>query len=111
MNNRLPRLVTGAAAVAVSAVGVMLFAGAPGGDLAKQQPKYHIDYIPPAPVLSAAEELKAFKLPSGFRIELVAAEPMVEEPIALAFDADGHIYVDELRGYMPDIAGTGELDP
>jgi mono/diheme cytochrome c family protein/glucose/arabinose dehydrogenase len=111
MNNQFPRLITGAAAVAVSAVGVMLYAGAPGGDLAKQQPKYHIDVVPPAPVLSAEQELKTFKLPSGFRIELLAAEPAVEEPIALAFDADGHIYVDELRGYMPDIAGNGELDP
>jgi glucose/arabinose dehydrogenase len=84
---------------------------APGGDLAKQQPKYHIKEIPPAPVRSPAEELKTFKLPPGFRMELLAAEPMVEEPIALTFDADGRIYVVELRAYMPDMAGTGELQP
>jgi mono/diheme cytochrome c family protein len=83
----------------------------PGGDLAKQRPTYHIDFIPPAPVLSPQEELKTFKLPPGFHIELVAAEPMVEEPVALTFDADGRIYVVELRGYMPDVKGTGELDP
>src|SRR4051812_44268227 len=44
-------------------------------------------------------------------MELVAAELMVEEPIALTFDPDGRIYVVELRAYMPDMAGTGELDP
>jgi mono/diheme cytochrome c family protein/glucose/arabinose dehydrogenase len=88
-----------------------LLAGPAGGDLAKQQPKYHINQIPPAPVRSPAEELKTFKLSPGFRIELVAAEPMVEEPIALTFDPDGRIYVVELRAYMPDMAGTGELEP
>ena len=89
----------------------MLRAGPPGGDINQQRPKYHIDHIPPAPVLTATEESKTFKLPPGFKIELVAAEPMVEEPIALTFDADGRMYVVELRGYMPDIKGTGELDP
>jgi mono/diheme cytochrome c family protein/glucose/arabinose dehydrogenase len=95
--------------VLVSLVGVLI--GAPGGDLASQQPKYHIKEIPPAPIRTPNEELKTFKLPPGFRIELVATEPMVEEPIALTFDPDGRMYVVELRAYMPDMAGTGELDP
>src|SRR5258706_8019583 len=95
--------------VFVAAAG--LLAGAPGGELAKQQPNYHTKEIPPAPVLTAEEEQKTFKLPPGFRIELVAQEPMVEEPIALTFDPDGRIYVVELRAYMPDMQGTGELDP
>ena len=89
-----------------------LCAAAAGGDLTKQQPKYHIKgEIPPAPILSAEDELKTFKLPPGFRMELVAAEPLVEKPIALAFDPDGRVYVVELRAYMPDMAGTGELEP
>jgi len=88
-----------------------ILAGAPGGDLAQQQPKYHIKEIPPAPILPPQDELKSFKLPAGFHMELVASEPMVEEPIALTFDPDGRIYVVELRAYMPDMTGTGELDP
>lgn len=88
-----------------------LLAGPPGGDLEKQRPHWKIDHIPPAPVLTPAQELATFKLPPGFRAELVAAEPLVEEPIALAFDPDGRIYVVELRGYMPDVNGTGELEP
>src|ERR1700677_2479337 len=95
-------------AIASAALSAALWAGNPGGDLSKQKPTYHIDFIPPAPVLSPEDELKTFKLPPGFHAEWVAAEPMVEEPIALAFDPDGRMYVVELRGYMPDIAGTGE---
>jgi mono/diheme cytochrome c family protein/glucose/arabinose dehydrogenase len=100
-----------AAVILVASSAALLLAGPPGGDLAQQQPKYHIDHIPPAPVLSPQDELKTFKLPPGFKIELVAAEPMVEEPIALVFDPDGRIYIVELRAYMQDLPGTGELDP
>ena len=35
----------------------------------------------------------------GFRMELVAAEPIVQSPVAAAFDADGHLYVAEMRDY------------
>ncbi len=110
--NRAVRRVAVTLALSVAGGGATTaLRAAPGGDLSKQRPTYHIDHIPPAPVLSPQEELKTFKLPPGFHIELVASEPMVEEPIALAFDPDGRMYVDELRGYMPDLPGNGELDP
>jgi glucose/arabinose dehydrogenase len=64
--------------------------------------------IPPAPALSPDEALKTFKLQPGFRMELVASEPLVEAPIAMAFDPDGRIWVVELRGYMPNLDGVGE---
>src|SRR4029453_6205749 len=35
----------------------------------------------------------------NFRMELVAAEPMVQSPVAAAFDADGNLYVAEMRDY------------
>ena len=88
-----------------------VLAGANGGDLAQQKPKWKIDKIPDAPILTPAEEAKTFHLPPGFKIELVAAEPVVEEPIALTFDPDGRMYVVQLRAYMPDAEGTGELEP
>lgn len=65
---------------------------------------------PPAP-LSAEEEQKTFKLDSGFRIELVASEPLVECPIAISFDDQGRLYVVEMRGYMRDLNGTTENEP
>ena len=35
----------------------------------------------------------------GFRMELVAAEPLVHDPVAVAFDEDGRMYVVELPPY------------
>src|SRR2546429_7526717 len=68
------------------------------------------ELIPPAPVLPTDQALKTFKLQPGFRLELVAAEPLVESPIQIAFDPDGRIWVLEMRGYMPNIDGRGELE-
>ncbi len=40
----------------------------------------------------------AFSLPAGFEIELVAGPPLVERPIAAAFDERGRLYVTEALG-------------
>ena len=60
------------------------------------------------PVLSPAEEQKTFQLEKGLKIQLVAAEPMVEDPVVINFDEDGRMWVVEMRGYMPDIEATNE---
>lgn len=67
--------------------------------------------IPPAPALSPADALKTLKLAPGFRAELVAAEPLVFEPVAIAFGPDGRLWVAEMRGYMPNVDGAGEDAP
>ncbi len=67
--------------------------------------------VPPAPVRSAEEEMKTFKLAPGYRLELVACEPMVQCPIFFEFDPDGRIWVTEYQGYMRDLKGGGEGDP
>ncbi|MCC6670799.1 MAG: c-type cytochrome [Planctomycetes bacterium] len=66
--------------------------------------------LPVAPPRAPAEQLAAFTLSDGFRLELVAAEPLVHDPVALAFDPLGRLWVAEMRGYMPDVDGRGELD-
>jgi len=43
-----------------------------------------------------------FRLPPGFRIEIVASEPWIADPTAIAFDAAGRIIVCELHGYNLD---------
>lgn len=68
------------------------------------------ELIPPSPVLTPEQALKAFKLEPGFRIEVVAAEPLVHDPVAMSFDERGRMWVVEMRGYMPNIAGTGETE-
>jgi len=67
--------------------------------------------IPAAPPLSPEEALKQFKVQPGFRVELVASEPMVEQPIVLQFDPDGRLWVVEMRGFMPNLEGIGETQP
>ena len=53
-----------------------------------------------------------FTLPPGFEIELVAGPPLVERPIAAAFDEQGRLYVTEAPGDFlgkPDIAQQQKL--
>src|SRR5262249_13731126 len=59
--------------------------------------------------LSPKEELATFHLAKGFRAELVACEPDVVDPVAMAFDEDGRIYVAEMIGYPNGGVGTGNL--
>jgi glucose/arabinose dehydrogenase/mono/diheme cytochrome c family protein len=66
---------------------------------------------PPAPVLSPQQALQRFSLAPGFEIELVAAEPLVEDPVAMAWDAQGRLYVVEMRGFMPTAYGEGQDQP
>jgi glucose/arabinose dehydrogenase len=64
--------------------------------------------VPPAPTLTPAQALESFKLAPGFRIEIAAADPLVHDPVAMAFDADGRMWVVEMRAYMPNVDGKGE---
>ena len=54
------------------------------------------------PPLSPAEALRSFQVAEGFRVELAASEPNVADPIAMAFDESGRMYVAEMRGYPHD---------
>jgi putative membrane-bound dehydrogenase-like protein len=56
-------------------------------------------FLQPLPAKSPEEALKTFETVDGFRIEPVASEPMVQSPVAAAFDADGNLYVAEMRDY------------
>ncbi len=62
----------------------------------------------PVPVLSPEAEQASFRLAPGFRVELVASEPLVVDPVAMDWDDEGRLYVVEMRGFMPDVDGTGE---
>ena len=66
------------------------------------------DKIPPAPPLSPAEALKTFTLQGEFEIQLVAAEPMVVNPVMVRWDASGRLWVMEMRSFMPKSDGSGE---
>lgn len=70
-----------------------------------------IDTHPSFAYLSPQESMKRMHLPEGYHLELVASEPMVQEPAAIVWDADGKMYVAEMRSYMQDVNGTGEHLP
>ena len=59
---------------------------------------------PSSPFSESAEKaLSTFKLPPGFKIELVAAEPLISDPVDMAIDEEGRMYVVEMHGYPLDL--------
>jgi hypothetical protein len=103
------------AALALSAA-VAVCATAPNGLLAsalnlpwpakvqKKNPKF-----PPA--LSPAAELKTFHMPPGYQVQLVAAEPLVVDPVIAEMDGDGRLWVVEMQGYAVGQKMVNETDP
>jgi mono/diheme cytochrome c family protein/glucose/arabinose dehydrogenase/HEAT repeat protein len=62
-------------------------------------------------VLSPGDELKTLVMPPGYRIELVASEPLIQDPVVIDWDGEGRLWVIEMPGYMPDIQASHEHDP
>ncbi len=63
---------------------------------------------PPPLALSPEASIATMQLPKGYRLEPVLAEPDIAEPVMIAFDGNGRMYVAEMRTYMQDADGTGE---
>ena len=60
--------------------------------------------------LSPEAERDSFEVADGFRVELVAAEPLVVDPVAFCFDERGRLIVVEMRGYSERAASkTGRV--
>ena len=58
--------------------------------------------LPRIPATSPEDALKTFAVANGFEMQLVASEPDVASPVAMEWDADGKLYVCEMRGYSED---------
>ena len=56
--------------------------------------------------LSPTEALASFQLEAGYRVELAAAEPLIKDPVAMAFDDRGRMFVVENRGYPGPLEGA-----
>ena len=62
--------------------------------------------------LDPEESRKHAITPEGFRVELFASEPLLAgKPLALAFDADGGVYVAESVDYPNDLVEPTKEDP
>ena len=58
--------------------------------------------------MAAQDSLQYLQLAPGLRAELVASEPLVTDPVAVRFDAQGRMWVVEMRDY-PHGPGEGEV--
>lgn len=65
----------------------------------------------PSDFLSPEESMETFYLPEGYKVELVASEPMINEPVAIAWDGDGKMYVAQMETYMQNVDGDGTDEP
>ncbi len=64
-----------------------------------EEPQIEESQMPRIPAIEPIDAMDTFDVRPGFRIELVAHEPDVVDPIAMAFDEEGALYVIEMRGY------------
>src|SRR5947199_109424 len=69
--------------------------------------------VRPTEALAPEQEQKSFHLPPGFEIQLVAAEPDINKPMNMAFDARGRLWVTTSREYPfpvpPDKEGRDRI--
>ena len=70
------------------------------GELSAQQPN--------PPMLSPEDALAAIEVSEGFEVELVAAEPLVQDPVNFDWGPDGRLWVVEMADYPLGLDGTGQ---
>ena len=61
--------------------------------------------------LSKEEAMKSIEVPEGYELQLVLSDPIIAEPVAIAWDGNGVMYVVEMRTYMQDVDASGENKP
>ncbi len=54
-------------------------------------------------------DMSTFHIQEGFTLELIAAEPLVMDPVAMEIDEHGKMYVVEMPGYPTDVTGSGRV--
>ena len=58
--------------------------------------------------LSPVEEQASIEVREGFRVELVASEPLTKDPVAIDWDIYGRLWVVEMADYPLGINGQGK---
>lgn len=61
-----------------------------------------------SPPVSPEEALNLFSLDEGYAVELVAAEPLTRDPVALDWGFDGKLWVVEMADYPYGLDGEGK---
>lgn len=65
----------------------------------------------PSQPLAPEAALASMRVPGGYRGELVAAEPLVMDPVAFDWGPDGRLWVAEMRDYPNGLTWKGAGDP
>lgn len=63
---------------------------------------------PDSPPMSPAESLAVTHVREGYEIELMAAEPLVKDPVAIAWGPDGRLWVAEMTDYPLGMDSQGK---
>ena len=71
----------------------------------KNQPESYQKSLP----VEAKDALLTFKVADGFKIEMIASEPLISDPVDMEIDEFGRLYVVEMHGYPLDKTGTGNI--
>jgi mono/diheme cytochrome c family protein len=61
--------------------------------------------------LSPADAMQTFTMPPGYHLELVAAEPLIKDPILMEFDGDGRLWVVELPAFSINEKMENSFEP
>ena len=64
-----------------------------------------------SPPLSPEAALETFYMPPGYRVELVAREPLIQDPVAIDWDTEGRLWAVEMPGFMADVTASNERAP
>lgn len=71
----------------------------------KNQPESYQQSLP----VEAKDALSTFKVADGFKIEMIASEPLISDPVDMEIDEFGRLYVVEMHGYPLDKTGSGNI--
>ncbi len=97
--------------------------GVNSSDLYAQNEHDYAEELPRVPALSPKAAITHFQVAPGYQIQQTAAEPLLNDPVAMSFDEQGRLYVAEMRGYseqseedlgqirlLEDLDGDGVFD-
>jgi putative membrane-bound dehydrogenase-like protein len=100
--HRKPAMKLFSSLLLVALIACSLFAAVPYDEVIP-----HRQDEPPNEPYSPQEALERMTVPDGFRVDLVASEPDLVNPVAMTFDDRGRIWVTESLEYPRKPAGRG----
>jgi mono/diheme cytochrome c family protein len=97
--------------IKIHGFAVLVAAAALAGLASPQSWPPRVQEVPAeSPPLSPTAAVKTFYMPPGYSVELVASEPLVQDPVAIDWDPAGRLWVVEMAGYMRNISGANARD-